>query len=179
MRYSVADIEDQIVATLKADTTNFMGVNVDTLAGQVNPQMFFNPEYMQGFIRALPFAYVSYQGRTSTKADRDSSGRTYIHTLTFRVFVGAKSARAVSQEAVRDCYTMLAAVYDDLIGFVPYSSPQKLTGYSDVLSGKPITTSEFNPQTPFYEAGVSDESLVVNLPAIVVYKSDYSIRLVA
>lgn len=178
MRYSVADIEDQIIATLKADTTNFgHDVLCDTFAGQVNPQMFFNPEYMQGFVKLLPFALVSYQGRTSGKTDRDSSGKTYIHTLKFTIYVGAQSRRA-TQESSRSCYTMNAAVYDDLHGKVPACTPQQLPGYT-AMSGKPITTSGFNPQGPLAQAGGQDERLIVNLPGIVVYGSDFQIRLVA
>ncbi len=178
MRYKVQDIEDQIVATLRADTTNFANVTVDTFAGQVSPQMFFNPEYMQGFIRSLPFCLVSYQGRTGTKPDRDSSGKTYIHTLKFRLYTGAQSSRA-SQESQRASYDMLAAIFDDLHGKVPANSgTQKLPGYTP-LSGIAITTSEFTPMGPLYESGGEDETIIVNLPGIVVFQSDYSIRVLA
>lgn len=176
MRYKVSDIEDQIIATLRADTTNFANVMIDTYAGQINPRMFIDPEYMQGFTKLLPFALVSYKGRTGA-ADRDSSGQTYIHTLIFRLFVGAQSARS-TQEAVRNSYDMLAGVFDDLHGKVPKMSSQKLSTLT-ALSGTPITTSEFNPMSPLLEAGGQDETLVINLPGIVVYQTDYSIRLLA
>lgn len=177
MRYSVAEIEDQIIATLQADTANFSDVMVHTFAGQVNSQMFFNPEYMQGFVAILPFCLVSYQGRIGSKSDRDSSGKTYIHTLTFRIFTGAKALRK-TQEAVRSAYDMLAAIFDDLHAKIPKMSSQALPAYTP-LSGTAITTSEFTPLGPLYEAGGTDETIIVNLPGIVVYKSDFSIRLLA
>lgn len=179
MRYKVSEIEDQIIATLRADTTNFSGVNlIDTYAGQINPRMFVDPEYMQGFTRLLPFILISYQGRSAEQAwDRDSSGKTYIHTLTFRIFSGAQQARS-TQEAVRSCYDMQAAIYDDLHAKIPKCTPQQLPGYT-ALSGADITTSEFNPLSALFEAGGKDETIVVNLPGIVVYASDFNIRLLA
>ena len=73
---------------------------------------------------------------------------------------------------------MMAALYDDIHGRVPACTPQQLSGYM-ALGGIPITIPEFNPLGPFYESGGQDESLVVNLPGIVVYKSDFSVRIVA
>jgi len=178
MRYKVSEIEDQIIATLVADTTNFSNVMVNTYAGQVAAQMFMNPEYMQGFVRLLPFCLVSYQGRNSQKdKDRDSSGKTYIHTLTFRIFTGAQSLRS-TQEAVRGCYDMLAAAYDDLHAKVPKMDTQALSGYTP-LSGTAVTSNEFTPLSALFETGGQDEVIVVNLPGIVVYRSDYSLRVLA
>jgi len=178
MRYKVAEIEDQIIATLKADTANFNASLVDTFAGQVNAQMFANPEYMQGFVKLLPFALVSYQGRTAQKSDRDSSGKIYIHTLAFRIFIGAQSARK-AQEAARNCYDKLAGLYDDLHGKVPLTAAtQQLPAYTP-LSGIALTSSEVTILAPLFESGGQDESLVVNLPGIVVYRADFSIRMVA
>jgi hypothetical protein len=178
MRYRVQDIEDQILETVRADSTNFSGLKmVNTYAGQISAQNFLDPSYEQGFVNLLPFCLVSYQGRVSQKSDRDSSGLTYIHTLTFRIYVGATSLR-MYQDAVRNCYDMLAALYDDLHGKVPKSTPQCLPAYT-TLDGTAITTSEFTAISPLYESGGTDERLVVNLPRIVVYQSDYSIRLVA
>ncbi len=175
MRYSVAQIEDQLLATLREDSTNFGdGVLIDTLAGEVNPQMFFNPEMMQGFIKLLPFVLISYQGRTG---EYDSGGENYTHTLTFRFYTGAQSARMV-QEASRNNYDMMAAIYDDIHGKVIKSTPQYIPGATP-LSGQPITIPEFNALSPFYESGGKDERLIVNLPRIVVYASDYSTKVVA
>jgi hypothetical protein len=177
MRYSIADIEDQIIATIKADTTNFSGVMVDTFAGQINSRMFFDPEYMQGFVQLLPFCLVSYQGRVGAKSDRDSAGKVYVHTLTFRIYTGAQSLRA-SKESARASYAMMAALFDDLHAKVPAVSTRQLPGY-DELSGTDITTTEFTTLSPLFETGGTDETIVVNLPGIVVYQSDYSIKLLA
>jgi hypothetical protein len=178
MRYKVSAIEDQIIETIKADTTNFSGLKmINTYAGQISAQNFLNPEYAQGFIKLLPFCLVAYQGRVGLKSDRDSSGKIYIHTLTFRIYTGATSLR-MYQDAVRNCYDMLAALYDDLHGKVPKSTPQCLSAYT-TLDGTAITTSEFTALSPLYETGGTDEKLVVNLPGIVVYQSDFNIRLVA
>ena len=72
LRYKISNIEDQILDTLRADTTNFGDAMVDTYAGQVSPQLFLQPEYMQGFINLLPFALVSYQGKTLTMTTEQS-----------------------------------------------------------------------------------------------------------
>lgn len=177
MRYKVSEIEDQIIATLAADTTNFSGVMVNTYAGQVSAQMFMNPEYMQGFITLLPFALVSYQGRVGEKPDRDSALQLYKHVLTFRIFVGAQSRRK-TQESARSCYDLLAACFDDLHGKVLVTNPQQMPALTP-LSGTALTSTGANPQSPLYETGGADEQLVVNLPNIVVYRTDYSVRLIA
>jgi hypothetical protein len=182
MRYKISEIEDQIIATLKADSTLSTVQKIDTYAGQVAAQMFLNPEYMQGFVKLLPFILVSYQGRTSQKIDRDASGNVYIHTLTFRIFAGTTSLRS-TKEAARGAYDLLASIFDGLHGKILKSTPQTLGGIASdttrILSGTAITTSEFNPQSPLFEAGGQDESIVVNLPGIVVYKSDFTIRVMA
>jgi Domain of unknown function (DUF1834) len=178
MRYNVQDLEDQIIATLKADTTNFQGVLVDTYAGQINAQMFVKTELMQGFIRLLPFALVSYQGRTSGAKDTSSIHDLYIHTLRFRIFCGTQSTRS-TKEAARGAYQLLGAVYDDIHGHVPLSNPQKIPGITSILSGPVITTTGFNPQSPLMEAGGTDEGLIINIPKIVVYQTDFIIRLLA
>lgn len=178
MRYKVSEIEDQIIATLQADTTNFASIMVASHTGQVSAQMFFNPEYMQDVVKRLPFALVTYQGRTSSKSDRDSSGKIYIHTLMWRIYVGASNLRG-TKEGARGCYDILAAIFDDLHGKVPVtSSPQQLPGYTP-LSGTALTSTGHTILGPFFEAGGSDEQLVVNIPGVVVYRTDYSVRLVA
>ena len=175
MRYKIAEIEDQILATLEADTANFSGVQVETFAGELNEQMFLDPEYMQGVIRLLPFTFVSYKGRTS-KA-RDSSGRTWIHTLRFSIFTGAKSFRQ-TQEASRNCYDMLSATFDALNAKVLKTDPQQLATYT-AMSGTALTSSGVNVISPFHESGGDDEGLIVAMPAIVVYQSDYLVEMLA
>lgn len=176
MRYHVDEIEDQILATLTADTTNFTGVNLQTFAGQINPQMFFNPEYMQGAVRLLPFALVSYQGRTNSKDKRDSSGKTRIHRLKFRVYLGATSRRS-SKEASRSAYDLIAACYDDLQSKVPVTSPQQLSGFT-ALSGTALTSGAVI-LGPLTSVEGDDETLVINLPTIVVYQSDFTLEVVS
>ena len=177
MRYSVAEIEDQILATLTADTVNFTGVNLKTFAGQINPQMFFNPEYMQGAVQLLPFTLISYQGRSSKKASFSADGKVRIHKLKFRIYNGAQSRRS-SKEAARNAYDMIAACYDDLQAKAIVISSQNLPGFTP-LSGTALTSSGANPQTPLYSADGDDEGLIVNLPTIVVYASDFWVELVA
>lgn len=178
MRYKIAEIEDQIIATLQADTTNFSGSLVAPHTGEVSSQMFFNPEYMQNMVRLLPFVLVSYKGRIGTKDDRDSSGKTYIHTLTFRLFVGAVNARG-TKEATRTAYDMLAGIFDDLHGKVCVTaSSQQLPAYTP-LSGTALTAGAVL-MGPLFQTGGADEQLVVALPGgVVVYRTDYSMRLVA
>jgi hypothetical protein len=176
MRYRLAAIEDQILASLKANEA-FQHVLVDTLAGQINPQMFADPAYMQGFLKLLPFALVAYNGRVGEKSKRDSSGKTYEHTLTFRIFTGAQSLRD-TKEATHSCYDLLAAEFDALAGKVIKSVPQRLPTYTE-LQGVAITDEQFVAMSPFYETGGEDETLVVSLPGIVVYQSDWSVRVIA
>ena len=152
-------------------------MNVDTFAGEINEQMFLDPEYMQGVIRLLPFTYVSYKGRTSTERSHDSSGKTWIHTLRFTIFTGAKSFRA-TQEASRNCYDMMAATFDALSGKILKTSPQQLATYT-VMSGTALTSTGVNVLSPFYESGGDDEGLIVAMPAIVVYQSDYIVKMLA
>lgn len=177
MRYKVSEIEDQIIATLQADTSNFSTVNVRTFAGQISPQMFFDPALMQGAIALLPFSLVSYQGRTNSKDNkRDSSGKTRIHKLRFRIYNGAQSLRA-SKEAARNAYDMIAACFDDLQSKVPVTSPQQLPGFT-ALSGTALTAGAV-VLTPLISVEGNDETLVINLPGIVVYQSDFEIEMVA
>ena len=177
MRYKISEIEDQIIATLQADTTNFSEVRVLPFAGQVNPQMFFNPEYMEGAVQLLPFTLVSYQGRTNVKDKRSSDGKTRLHKLRFRLYNGALSGRE-TKEAVRSCYNMMAACFDDLQSKVPVTSPQQLACYT-ALSGTALTSTGSTILGPLTSVEGDDEVLVVNLPEIVVYASDYTVELVA
>jgi hypothetical protein len=179
MHYKISEIEDQILATIAADTTNFGAgtlKKLDTFAGQINPQMFFNPEYMQGALALLPFVLVSYQGRTTIRADWDASGKTRIHKPRFRIYTGAQSRRA-TKDAARGAYDYISALYDDLNAKVPVTSPQQLPGYTP-MSGNALTAGAVI-QGPLYSIEGADESIVVNLPSIIVYSSDYELKILA
>jgi hypothetical protein len=175
MRYRIQDIEDQIIATLQADTANMTGVQIKSHAGEVNARTFLDPSMLEGFVTQLPFVFIQYQGKRATLSDTVRG--MYVHELRFRLYVGAQSLR-VQQEAQRSCYAILGAVYDDLHGKKPNSAASQLS-VLPALSGNPITTDGFNPQTPLMEAGGEDEKLIVNLPQIKVYYTDYVIRVVA
>ena len=177
MIYKIADIEDQIIATLQADTGNFSGVRVDTYAGQVSAQMFQNPEFMQGMIQILPFCLISYQGRTSQKMLEDSSGKTHIHTLRFRLYIGAKSTRS-TKEAVRGCYPIMSASFEAIHSHCPATqAPQEFSGVYDTLSGTPLAAG--NHIFSVIESEPNSEELIVNIPGIVCYRSDYTLKLLA
>lgn len=178
MKYHVEDIEDQIIATLKADVIGLSGVTIRTHAGEVNIRTFQDAAMMQGFVNTLPFIFVQYQGKEPVI--RDSPAAMYVMRLTFRLFTGAKSLR-IKEQAQRSAYAMLRSEYDDLHGRAPLSTPQMLAGIqglTGLLSGVSITTAGFNPQSPLMLGG-ADEKLIVNLPEICVYSSDYTIRLQA
>jgi hypothetical protein len=139
--------------------------------------MFFNTEYMQNCVALLPFVLVSYQGRTSSKAKWDSAGKTRIHRLRFRMFIGADTLRT-TKEGVRNAYDMLSAVFDDLQSKVPVTSPQQLPGFT-AMSGTALTSSGVNVQSPLYAQEGADETLIVNLPGVAVYGADFYLDMVA
>ena len=178
MRYNVEDIEDQLLATLvtafTTGTPAALTVNIATHAGDVNPMMFQSPAYMEGFVSKLPFVFVQYNGRERTGSD--SPAQINKHRLTFRFYVGAESLRA-KKEAARSAYAMLRTIYDEIHGHW-IKGAVVATGLPS-LGGTTITTTGFNPLGPFIEAGGRDEMLIVNLPEIVVYQTDYTVELVA
>lgn len=151
-----------------------------TYAGDLNANLFMIPEFHQGLVHRLPLIFVQYLGRATTKPDHDSVHGIYQHILTFRLYIGTENQRS-GQEASRAAYDMLADVYDRLHGKVPVmASSQKLPGLT-VLEGVPInmtTYPSFNPLTPLVETGGADERLVVNLPDIKVFSTDFKIKLV-
>lgn len=175
MRYNVEDIEDQILTTLTAHC-DLTQVNIRTHTGEVNARIFLDDQAASEFIALLPFVLVQYQGKRFTTSD--TAGRMYINELTFRFYIGAQNLRS-RQEGQRSAYAMLRAVFDSIHGKVPLSTPQQLTGWQQVggtLEGPAITTTNFNPQTGILAAPGLDERLIVNLPGVVVYATDYIIR---
>ena len=250
MRYKLEDIEQQIIDTLQGDT-NLAGVNIRTHVGDIKLSTFLDPQSLEGFIHLLPFIFVQYQGRIYTMSD--TKRETYVHELTFRFYVGAKSLR-VLREAQASAYSMLRSVFDDIHGHWIASAALSLAPNLSMLGGKlitgatnttPITVTEtahgratgdgvmirdvggntaannttvnpywpivvltpntynltgsvgngaytaggkaiaaqtasgFNWQSPFMEATGKDERLIVNLPQIVVYNTDYIVKVVA
>ena len=177
MRYNIENIEDQIVATLQSAFTvlGSQTVNVATHAGDLNPLVFSDPQLLEGVLPRLPFCFVQYQGKTAEM--RSSDGTLYEHKLKFRIYVGASSLRT-KQESQRSAYSMLRSVYDALHGKWPYytGAPSTQTG-GNALSGTIIAS--LTPMSCLLEAGGRDEMLIVNLPKIVVYQSDYTIDLIA
>jgi phage gp37-like protein len=186
MLYNVEDIEDQIIATLKASTfLNSINCLVDTHAGEVSPQTFLNVTLMEGLIAKVPFVLIQYQGRSGTP-ERDAPGSVYIHTLNFRMFVAAKSLRRTQETQRAYCYPMLRAVYGALHGRVPLMDPaiqtQRISQAWGFLQGSAsapngITSVGFNPQSPLLAKGGTDERLLVNINGLCVYQTDYVIRI--
>jgi len=178
MRYELTTIEDQILATLEANS-DLSGVNIRTHVGEVNEANFQDPAFAEGFVHLLPFVFVQYQGKTIEGPDgRNSVGSLYFHKLKWRFFVGSRSLRD-KKEAQRAAYPLLAAVYDSIHGKWPKSNLYTLASTLSKLEGTLITTVGFNPSSPMLAVPGDDESLIVNLPEIVVYSSDYSLRLMA
>jgi len=176
MRYHTEDIEDQLVATLKAQIGLNTGVTIRTHMGEVDRQMFLDPAYLQGMVVMLPFVFVEYAGRQTQGYDSDSTYTQNIHTLKFRFFVGAGTLRS-GKEGSRNAYAMLRAVYDAIHGKLPFYTGTAPT--STDLIGLKTEVSEFYPCSPFMPAGGSDEQLVVNQPKICIYATEYTVRLIA
>lgn len=175
MRYKVEEIEDQILATLAADSV-FTSVNRETHAGEVDQQMFLDPAYVGGLLTRLPFVYLQYMGRMTPTEDMSSMRTSQVHTVRFRFYVGAQSLRS-RKEGQRAAYALLRGVYDAINGKVPNPSPS-ISGPT-VLSGTAITTTGFTPMSVFEPAGGIDEMLILLEKNICVYQTDYSIRLLA
>ena len=123
MRYSIADIETQLIATLlenddygteslqaevvAAAGTELAGVVIRTHEGEINQATIGSSQLMDGIIKRVPFIFVQYLGRIGEP--RDAAKTKYIHTLHFRIYVGARSLR-LKREAQLTCYSMLASV---------------------------------------------------------------------
>lgn len=169
MNYHTEDIEGQLIATLEANTDLSDVKMIDTHAGEITEQTFRVPEMAETIPRP-PFIFVQYQGRRSEL--KDSRGSVWLHYLTWRLFIGATSLKDKRSPQLT-AYAMLRAVYDSLHGKVCKSTPQTLATLT-TLNGTAITTTNFNQHQPFFEVRGDDERLLVNMPAIVVYSSDWS-----
>lgn len=175
MRYNIEDIEDQLLATLAASSA-LTGVNRETHAGQIDQQMFLDPDAIGGLVHRLPFIYVQYIGRTTSGEDMDSMNADQVHTVRFRFYVGAQSLRS-RKESQRSAYAMLRGLFDAIHGKVP--NPSSALVGPTVLSGTSITTTGFRPMSVFAPAGGIDEQMILFDKNICIYQTDYSIRLQA
>ena len=175
MNYYIPDIESQIISTLRANSNLD---NVDTIAthaGEINAQLFLDPQYWEGLIPKLPFIYIRYAGRTAFRIDDMSLA--WRHQIQFQLYVGASSLRT-RQESQQSCYSMLGSIFDALAGYWPYSTAQVFPAGVQVLSGTQITTANFEALTPMEEAGGQDEKLLIQLPKVSVYSTSYNLTLI-
>ena len=174
MNYRIEEIEDQLIATLQADTS-LAGVNIDTHAGEVNAQTFLDPLNSE-IINLLPFIYVQYQGKTLLRSD--SARQINEFGLRFRFFCGDNALRS-KKEGQRSVYGLLRQVYNDITGKVVLCTPQQLQGIGRPLVGTPMTEVDFVVTSPVLVAPGQDEKIMVNMPGIVVYSADYIIQVLA
>ena len=175
VNYRVEDIEDQIIATLQLDDA-LNTVDIRTHAGEINAGTFLNEITIEEIRQSIPFILIQYQGREWMNADETRQVNRF--RLKYRIYVGASSMRT-KQEGQRSAYGILGAIYDDIQGSVPYSVPQKLEGITGVtgkiLAGIAITDVDFSPMTVLRIAPGQDERIMVNMPDLVVYSTDYAI----
>lgn len=172
MRFDRAKIEDQLIATLRENATlDAANVTVRTHVGDVNPAVFLDPSMktqLEGFVRQMPFIYVQYQGKR--KAAADSTKRTVYYNLRWRFYIGTTSLRD-KRSAQLSAYDMLDALYDSIHGKIPNATDNASYVVSK-LSGDTILTP-FTATKPFETPDGEDEKLLVNIPGIVVYQSDF------
>ena len=176
MRYSKSDIEDQLIATLKAAFTvnGKETVRVSTHAGEISVRMLMDPSLLEGLIPQAPFVYVQYQGRVKVSEDTRKQDLTF--QLRWRFFVGAQQLADV-QGGQRAAYAMLDTIYDAIQGHFPLAATPLTYPSAPTLSGVAITTAEFNPQKPFDVVDGNSEQLVLVYKGIVVYQTDYEVVL--
>jgi len=198
MRYNIEDLESQILATLTqafldsgallVDTgtldaqpldqlqSGLPVIHVSTHVGQISERTFRDPAMMEGFIHLLPFVLIRYAGRRGTAWS--AARRTYKHEVRFRIYVGAKS-QFKKREAQIGAYAILRYIFDFLHGKQFDASASAMSSDIPKLLGTQITTAEFNEQTTLSEATGNDEQLVVDMPGIVVYQTDWVVELIA
>lgn len=183
--YEIEKIEDQIIATLQADTfLTTLNCDIDTHAGEINPQTFIDLSKMEGLIKRTPFILIQYQGKRA--ATRSSIGEANAHEIIFRFYAASKSLRRVKEAQRALVYPMLRSIYESIHGKVPLVDPSVQTqrlpearGFLTASSVLPlgIDTVGFNPQTPLLELPGMDERLVANVGGLICYYADYSMVL--
>lgn len=174
MRYNLEDIEDQILATLSA-SSGLSGVVIKTHAGEVNMNLFLDPQYYEGVISLIPFVFIRYAGRVANAIDDLKT--EWKHELKFQLYIATSSLRS-RKESQRNAYALIRACYDALIGRWPNSTAQTLSGLS-LLSGSQITTTNFSCYSPMNEDGGQDERLIIETPKLVLYSSMWTISVLA
>lgn len=184
MRYEHEKIEDQIIATLRANQHLYdIKAQIEPNVGEITLSTFLNPTLMEGLIKRTPFVLVQYQGISDSVPD--STHTVYIDTLVFRLFIGAESLRSTRDAQRYGAYPMLRATYDALHGKAPRMLvQQQLPNASGFLSPSNelpngIDTVGFNPVSVLMRRGGQDERLMVNTLKLVVYQKDFKIRLLA
>lgn len=173
MNYSLAAIEDQMLATLTLEFAS--SVKVATSAGEISARMFLDAEYMEGVVKLLPFCLLRYQGRQVKK--RDAVGLINEHELQWQIYVGAESLRN-RKEPQRSAYGYLSNVYDALHGKWPLSS-QALASSMRKLDGTTMADGQFKALSPLLEVEGPAERLVVDLPRIAVYSTFFKLTVLA
>lgn len=168
LRYNIQTMEDQIIYQLQSDT-NLSAVNIASHAGQITA-LFFQDAYLkEGLLKNLPFIFVQYQGKS--KVDHDSVMGLDIVEIRFRFFIAAQSLRS-TKEAQVSCYSMLASLYENIHGKNFHYAGNLITEIPQ-LNAPLMTVIEMNQQSPLTEANATIEQLIVNLPDVVVYQTDY------
>lgn len=171
MRYDLSALEEQIIKTMQNSTgLQDISPRIQTHVGDINPIFFAKPENQEGFVNQLPFIYVQYQGRT--KIMSDSTKQTYNWRLRFRIYTGASSLNE-KRDAQLSAYQMLSLEYDAIHGKTPKCTAN--AGWAiPLLDGDTIQTP-FTALSPLEAPEGENERLLVNLPKIVVYQSDYTL----
>ena len=173
MQYVIKELIAQMVYTLKADSA-FDGFTVRRHAGEVNILMFQSPEYWRAMISHVPFVFVKYQGKIGTPMDALKGAWT--HEVVFSAYVGTKSLSLESgTESAESAETVLAKIFDLWHGRAFYSQ-QTWASNIPVLSGTQITTSGFKQLRVLQENGGQDERLMIMLPEITIYETQYNAR---
>lgn len=169
MRFDRSQIEDQIIATLLANSDiDQYNVQVTTHVGDINPATFLDKVQTEGFIKKLPAIYVQYQGKRKVTAD--STKKTVYYNLRWRFYVCTQSLRGARGSQL-SAYRLLNAVYDALHGKIP-NAVDNASYVVDKLSGDAIQTP-FTATKPLETPDGEDEKLLVIIPGVVVYQTDF------
>jgi hypothetical protein len=173
MRYDLELIESQLIRTLQSNPS-LQSVFIRTHIGDVTPQTFLDPAMREGFITQLPFIYVQYQGRR--RVSTDSTLKTCVFSLRFRFYIGASSLSA-KRDAQLNAYQMLSSLFDSIHGKIP-KAVNNQSWSIPMLDGDVIQTP-FTSNRPFEVGEGNNELLLVNMPKICVYQSDYQVEAIA